>query len=304
MLKYILKKIGIAVLTIFVLITLTFFLVKLLPGDPFRNEKVPAAIQARQREYYGLDKPVFEQYLTYLNNLLHGDLGTSLKSLGRSVTDIIKEHFPVSAQLGLFSLIIHTIIGLFFGILCAQYRGRWPDYLLLLIAVIGVALPVMVIGPLLRYLLGVKLAVLPVAGWGSFKQLLLPSFVLGLSTVATYTRNMRASMLGIMSQDYIKTARAKGLSPSHVILKHELKNAIVPLMSSMGVSIATILSGTFVVEDLFLIPGLGRHFVNSITALDYPLVMGLTLFYGSFLVVMNLLVDILYGIVDPRIRVN
>lgn len=162
----------------------------------------------------------------------------------------------------------------------------------------------MVIGPLLRYLLGVKLAVLPVAGWGSFKQLLLPSFVLGLSTVATYTRNMRASMLGIMSQDYIKTARAKGLSPSHVILKHELKNAIVPLMSSMGVSIATILSGTFVVEDLFLIPGLGRHFVNSITALDYPLVMGLTLFYGSFLVVMNLLVDILYGIVDPRIRVN
>ncbi|MCR4711328.1 MAG: ABC transporter permease [Clostridia bacterium] len=304
MLKYTLKRIGIALLTIFVLITITFFLVKLLPGDPFRNEKVPQEIQERQRAYYGLDKPVIEQYFTYIENLLHGDLGSSMRQKGRPVISIIKENFPVSAKLGLWSLIIFDSIGILFGILCAHNRGKWPDYTLLMLAVIGVALPSMVIGPLVRYFFGAKLGWLPVAGWGEFEQMILPSFVLGLSGVASYTRSMRASMLGVMSEDYIKTAQAKGLAPRQIVLRHELKNSFVPLMSSLGVAVANILTGTFVVEDMFLIPGLGKHFVNSITTLDYPLIMGLTLFYGSFLVVMNLLVDVLYGVVDPRIRIE
>lgn len=304
MLKYTLSRIVIALLTLFVLITATFFLVKLLPGDPFLNEKVPVEIQERQREYYGLNKPVVEQYFIYLGNLLRGDLGYSLKTMGRSVVDIIKDFFPVSAKLGLISMVVFDTLGILCGIICAQNRGKWPDYILLVFAVVCVALPSMVVGPLMRYILGAQLQLLPVAGWGSFPQIIMPSVILGLGAVAGYTRSMRASMLTVMSEDYIKTARAKGISPARVILKHELKNSFVPIMSSLGVGVASILTGTFVVEDMFLIPGLGKHFTNSILSLDYPLVMGLTIFYGAFLIVMNLLVDVLYGIVDPRIRTS
>ena len=302
MLKYILSRILIALTTLFVLITATFFLVKMLPGDPFLNDKVPVEIQERQREYYGLNKPVIEQYFTYMGNLFKGDLGYSLKTMGRSVKDVITEFFPVSAKLGLISMLVFDTLGILCGIICAQNRGKWPDYALLVFAVVCVALPSMVIGPLMRYVLGAKLHLLPVAGWGSFRPMIMPSVILGLGGIAGYTRSMRASMLTVMSEDYIKTARAKGISPARVIWKHELKNSFVPIMSSLGVGIASILTGTFVVEDMFLIPGLGEHFTNSILSLDYPLVMGLTIFYGAFLIVMNLLVDVLYGIVDPRIR--
>lgn len=302
MLKYILSRILIALTTLFVLITATFFLVKMLPGDPFLNDKVPVEIQERQREYYGLNKPVIEQYFTYMGNLFKGDLGYSLKTMGRSVKDVITEFFPVSAKLGLISMLVFDTLGILCGIICAQNRGKWPDYALLVFAVVCVALPSMVIGPLMRYVLGAKLHLLPVAGWGSFRQMIMPSVILGLGGIAGYTRSMRASMLTVMSEDYIKTARAKGISPARVIWKHELKNSFVPIMSSLGVGIASILTGTFVVEDMFLIPGLGKHFTNSILSLDYPLIMGLTIFYGAFLIVMNLLVDVLYGIVDPRIR--
>lgn len=205
-------------------------------------------------------------------------------------------------MLDLHSYLVFDTLGILCGIICAQNRGKWPDYALLVFAVVCVALPSMVIGPLMRYVLGAKLHLLPVAGWGSFRQMIMPSVILGLGGIAGYTRSMRASMLTVMSEDYIKTARAKGISPARVIWKHELKNSFVPIMSSLGVGIASILTGTFVVEDMFLIPGLGKHFTNSILSLDYPLVMGLTIFYGAFLIVMNLLVDVLYGIVDPRIR--
>lgn len=302
MLKYTLTRVLIALLTLWVLVTATFFLVKALPGDPFSNDKVPAEIQERQKEYYGLNKPVGEQYVIYMKNLLKGDLGYSLKTVGRSVIDIIKDFFPVSAKLGIISMVIFDVLGILCGIICAQCRGKWPDYVLLVFAVVCVALPSMVIGPLMRYVLGAKLQLLPVAGWGTTKQMIMPSIILGLGSIAGYTRSMRASMLTVMSEDYIKTARAKGLSPARIVWKHELKNSFVPIMSGLGISIASVLTGTFVVEDMFLIPGLGRHFTNSIIALDYPLVMGLTIFYGAFLIVMNLLVDVLYGIVDPRIR--
>lgn len=302
MLRYTLKRVLIALITLWVLITATFFLMKLLPGDPFQNDKVPVQIQERQREYYGLNKPVHMQYLTYMGNLLKGDLGYSLTSVGRSVIDIITDFFPVSAKLGLISIVIFDFIGIAFGIICAQFRGKWPDYVLLVLAVVLVALPSMVVGPLMRYIFGAKLRWLPVAGWGKPAQMVMPVIILGLSAIASYTRSMRASMLTVMGEDYIKTARAKGLGTFKVIMRHELKNSFVPIMSGLGISIASILTGTFVVEDMFLIPGLGKHFTNSIISLDYPVVMGLTIFYGAFLILMNLLVDVLYGVVDPRIR--
>jgi len=302
MAKYVLNKVIIAIITVFVLATATFFMMKLIPGDPFASVTTKVEVQEAQRAYYGLDKPVVEQYLTYMGNLLKGDLGYSMKKTGRTVVDIIKEAFPTSAVLGLTSLFFAEVIGWTFGMLCAQYRNRWPDYVLMVFAVLGIAMPSMVIGPLMRYTFGVALKWLPVTGWGSIEQMIMPSLVLGLGTIAGGTRSMRASMLGVMTQDYVITARAKGISPIRVVMKHEFKNSLVPLVSNLGVGIAGVMMGSFVVESMFLIPGLGRYFVDSVTNLDYPLIMGLTVFYGTVLVTLNLLVDVLYGFLDPRIR--
>jgi len=304
MAKYIIKRILISGATVFILISLTFFLVKILPGDPFQSATVPYAIQEKQRVYYGLDKPLFEQYLIYLKNLARGDLGYSLKKTGHTVNGIIADSFPVSAKLGLVALVFAETTGILFGVLCARYRNRWPDYLLMLFAIAGIALPSMVIGPILRMVLGVKLGILPVTGWGSPAQVVMPAFVLGLSVVASNTRAMRASMLGVVTQDYVTTARAKGLKPARIIMKHEFKNSLVPIVTSLGPQIASILTGSFVVETIFRIPGIGKYYVDAISNLDYTLVMGLTIFFGSFLVLMNLLVDIAYGLVDPRIRIH
>jgi len=304
MFGYIWRKFLTAVATVLVLATLTFFLTKLLPGNPFLSETVPEVVQQKQREFYGLDKPVSVQYFIYMGNLLKGDLGFSLKKTGKSIVSIIGETFPVSAKLGLLAFVFSQLIGILFGILCAQFKNRWPDYLLMVVAILGIALPAMVLGPLMRYFLGVKLRLLPVTGWGSPSQMIMPAFVLGMGPIAVMTRNMRASMLGVTTQDYIKTARSKGLSPSRVVMKHEFKNSLVPIITNMGIQIASIMTGSFVVESIFLIPGLGKYFVDSITTLDYSLIMGLTIFYGAFLVVMNLIVDILYGVIDPRIRLS
>ncbi len=302
--KFIGKRILIALVTVFVLATLTFFLMKLIPGDPFQSEDVSPYVQELQRQYYGLDKSVYEQYFIYMKNLLHGDLGVSLTKSGRSVSSIIMETFPVSAKLGMISLVFAELIGLCFGIICAQFKNKWPDYLLMLVAIVGVALPSMVLGPILRYLLGVKWKLLPVTGWGTAAQIIMPAIVLGMGTIAGRTRSMRASMLSVTTQDYVKTARAKGLNNYEVIMHHEFKNSLVPILTNMGVQIASILMGSFVVEQIFLIPGLGRYFVDSISSLDYPVIMGTTIFFGTFLVILNLIVDILYGLVDPRIRVK
>ena len=302
--KFIGKRILIALVTVFVLATLTFFLMKLIPGDPFQSEDVSPYVQELQRQYYGLDKSVYEQYFIYMKNLLHGDLGVSLTKSGRSVSSIIMETFPVSAKLGMISLVFAELIGLCFGIICAQFKNKWPDYLLMLVAIVGVALPSMVLGPILRYLLGVKWKLLPVTGWGTAAPIIMPAIVLGMGTIAGRTRSMRASMLSVTTQDYVKTARAKGLNNYEVIMHHEFKNSLVPILTNMGVQIASILMGSFVVEQIFLIPGLGRYFVDSISSLDYPVIMGTTIFFGTFLVILNLIVDILYGLVDPRIRVK
>ncbi len=302
MLRYVCKRIVLAVLTVVVLATATFFLSKILPGNPFLDEKVPVEIQQRQLAYYGLDKPVIVQYGIYMRNLLRGDLGTSLKYYGREVTAIIREGFPVSAVLGLVALFLGQLLGWSFGIIAAQFKNRYPDYLIMLLAIAGVALPSMVLGPILRYFLGVRLGILPVAGWGTWQHFVLPVLVLMFESVGSTARSMRANMLNVSTQDYMKTARAKGMHPFKVVMRHQFKNASVPVVTGLGFRIANIIMGSFVVEQIFVIPGLGKHMVNAINTLDYPLIMGLTIFYGSFLVLMNFLVDLMYGVVDPRIR--
>lgn len=303
MLLYSVKRVAISLFTIFVLASATFFLSKVLPGNPFMNDKVPVVIQQRQLAYYGLDKPVAVQYVTYMKNLLRGDLGTSLKRYGLEVVSIIRSGFPVSAALGLVALFYGQIAGWSFGILAAQFKNRWPDYLLMVVAILGIALPSMVIGPIMRYIFGVKLHVLPVTGWGTWKHYVLPVLILMFESLGGTARGMRANMLNVSTQDYMKTARAKGMHPARIVLRHQLKNASVPVVTGLGFRIATIIMGSFVVENIFLIPGLGKYMVEAINTLDYPVIMGLTVFYGTFLVFMNFLVDLVYGMLDPRIRI-
>lgn len=303
MLKYSMQRLAYSILTIYVLATATFFLMKMLPGDPFQNNTVPWEVQQRQKAYYNLDKPVWVQYLIYIGNLLKGDMGTSLKNYGREITSYIKEGFPVSASLGLAAFFISQFVSWPLGVTASQFRNRWPDYVLVLVAVAGIALPTMVIGPILRYVLGVRLKVLPVTGWGTWKNYVMPVMVMLFESTGASVRSLRANMLNVSTQDYIKTARAKGLHPFKVIVRHQVRNAAVPWVTGIPGRLAGLMLGSFVVENIFVIPGLGKHMVTAIGNLDYPLIMGSTIFFGAFMVFANLLSDLLYGVVDPRIRI-
>jgi len=302
--RYIVRRLLVSLITIWILATLTFFLVRILPGDPFTSEKITPEIKANMMKYYGLDKPLPVQYATYMGNLLKGDMGYSLRYKNREVNNIIADAFPASAELGIRSLIFSVSVGLVLGIIAALNHNKGWDYASMVIAVIGVSVPSFVVGALIQYLFGIKWKILPVAQWKSFAHTIMPTFSLGLGTLALIARLMRTSMLEVVGQDYIKTAKAKGLSPAQVTVKHQIRNAILPVVTVLGPLVAALLTGTFVVEQIFAIPGLGRHYVLSIQNLDYTMVMGLTIFFGAFLVAMNFLVDIAYGLVDPRIRVG
>ena len=304
MLRYIVRRLIVSLITIWILATLTFFLVRILPGDPFTSEKITPEIKANMMKYYGLDKPLPVQYATYMGNLLKGDMGYSLRYKNREVNNIIADAFPASAELGIRSLVFSVSVGLILGIIAALNHNKGWDYASMVIAVIGVSVPSFAVGALIQYLFGIKWKILPVAQWKSFAHTIMPTFPLGLGTLALIARLMRTSMLEVVGQDYIKTAKAKGLSPAQVTVKHQIRNAILPVVTVLGPLVAALLTGTFVVEQIFAIPGLGRHYVLSIQNLDYTMVMGLTIFFGAFLVAMNFLVDIAYGLVDPRIRVG
>ena len=302
--KYILRRLVISLLTIWLLATASFFLLRVLPGNPFQTEKLlTVEMQQKMIRYYGLDKPILEQYATYMGNLLHGDMGYSMKYTNRTVNSIITSGFPVSAALGIRALAVALPIGLFLGILSARKRGKALDYTAVLISVIGVSIPSFIMGTFLQYIFAIQLKLLPIAQWKNEASAVLPTAALALALLASLTRVMRASMLEVISQDYVKTARAKGLSEGHVVFFHQIRNALVPIVTMLGPMVASVLMGTFVIEKIFAIPGLGQHFVNSITGLDYTVTMGLTIFYGAFLVAANFLVDIAYGLVDPRIRI-
>ena len=308
--SYILKRLVYSVITIFVLIAVTFALMHLVPGDPFIGAKaIPQATKDAMYAKSGLDKPLFVQFVLYVANVLHGDLGISLADK-RAVVDIIGQAFPVSLDLGIRSLIFAFIVGLLLGIVAAVHRGKAGDTAAMLVALIGVSVPSFIIGALIQYFLGLKLfqatgvRVFAIMGWTGFNSKILPAFALAFGSMATISRLMRTSMLDVLSQDYIKTAKAKGLSQTQIIWKHAVRNAIMPVVTVLGPLVAAVLTGAFVVENIFAIPGLGKYFVQCVQSNDYTVISGTTLFYGAFLVFANLVVDIVYGLIDPRVKLT
>lgn len=310
MVKYIVKRIFYSFLTLMVLVTLTFFMMRLLPGDPFIGQKaIPETTMKALNEKYGLDKPMLQQLFIYIGNVFRGDLGISIH-YNRPVNDIIRQAFPYSFDLGMRALIFATVIGILLGIVAAVKRGTHWDTLSMFLAIIGVSVPGFIVGSLLQYFFALKLtqwtgiAFFPNTGWNGFAAKLLPSFALSLSSLATVSRLMRTSMMDVLSQDYIKTAKSKGLSQRTIVWKHAVRNAIMPVITVLGPISAALLTGAFVVENIFAIPGMGKFFVYSIQTQDYTLISGTTLFYGAFLIIANLLVDLAYGFIDPRIKLN
>jgi ABC-type dipeptide/oligopeptide/nickel transport system permease component len=310
MLRYVLKRIGAGVLTVFLLATATFALMHAVPGDPLaRGKALSPQIRENLKRKYGLDRPVLVQYGVYLGNMVRGDFGISFTQQNRTVNEIITTHFPVSAVLGLFSLFFATVGGIAFGAVAARSRGRIGDGLLMAFVILGISVPSFVFAAVGQWLITVVnrrvgFSLLPSGGWGTLRHMLVPALVLGLGTLAFLARLMRSSLLEVIHQDYIRTAVAKGLPPWRIFFSHQLRNAVLPVVTVLGPSIAAITTGGFVVESVFAIPGLGRYFVQAVQQLDYTVIMGLTVFYGAFLVFMVIVTDLLYGLVDPRISVT
>lgn len=308
MAKYLVKRVLMAAVTVLFVAVITFFLMNAIPGNPWLSDKTPpqATLDALNAKY-GLDQPLPVQLGKYLGNLLRGDFGVSIRMMKNyPVLDIILEMFPVSARIGLIALIWAILAGVPLGCLSAYYRGRPLDSVLRVVSTLGVATPEFVIAAVIMVLFtgGGVFPILPntfnLKDWTSY---ILPCFSLGLYPMCYIARQTRASMLDVLGQDYIKTARAKGLRPSRIIFKHALKNAVIPVITFLGPLTAFVLSGGFVVEKVFSVPGLGRYFVQSILNRDYPVIMGTAVFLAAFLVLMNLVVDILYRVVDPRIDI-
>ena len=303
-LSYILKRIVMAVFTLWAVITITFFVMKAVPGDPFASEKaVTPAARAALEAKYGLDKPLFEQYLNYLSGALHFDFGPSLKQRGREVTTIIMDGMKTSAKLGVIALILATVLGILLGALAALRRNTFIDRFIMVLTTAFVSMPSFIMGSLLLILFSIQLGWLPANG-AAEGGLILPIVTLALYPMSYITRLTRSSMLDVLGQDYIRTAKAKGVSERNVLLHHALKNSLIPVITYFGPELAYIVTGSLVVEQIFAVPGIGRAFVNSITGRDYTLIMGTTVVLASLIVVMNLVSDILYKVVDPRITLE
>ena len=310
MFLYSLKRLLQGIVTVWFIATATFFAMHNVPGDPLLNDRaVSESIRANLESKYGLDQPLGTQYVIYLRNLVRGDFGISFTQENREVNDIIREHFPVSAILGILAVVFAATGGILLGALTAIYRNRLPDFIIMLLVILGISVPSFVIAAMSQLALVslndmIGATILPVAGWGTVLHMLVPALVLGLGTMAYLTRLMRSSMLEVVGSDYIRTAKSKGVPPPRIFTKHQVRNAILPVVTVLGPSIASITTGGFVVELVFAIPGLGRYFVQAVQQLDYTVIMGTTVFYGAFLVFMVILVDVLYGLIDPRVRVE
>ena len=303
-LRYIVKRLILAVVTLWAVITVTFFVMHAVPGGPFTREKaISAEAQAALEAKYGLDKPLFEQYTTYLNDAVHGNFGPSIKQRGRMVTDIIVDGMKTSAKIGLIALVIATFFGIILGAIAALRRNSLADKAIMVITTAFVSMPSFIMGSLLMILFCVAFKILPANG-ASQGGLILPVITLSLYPMAYITRLTRSSMLDVLGQDYIRTAKAKGVSERNVILKHALKNSLIPVITYFGPELAYIVTGSLVVEQIFAVPGIGRYFVSSITGRDYPLIMGTTIVLASLIVIMNLVSDIMYKVVDPRINLE
>ena len=317
-LKFLIKRIAMGLVTLWLVITITFFLIHMLPGDPFQSEKaIPPKVKENLMAKYHLDRPLGEQYVEYLKNIAKGDLGASMKVRGRTVNDVINKSFFVSADLGARSIIFALVLGIPLGIIAALKRGKYQDKIAMVIAIIGISVPSFVIAGLMhKYVVDIhngffiKQLGLPrmfrirISGWDSFDKKILPPIALGLYTVALIARLLRNKMIEVMGQDYIRLAVAKGVKPRNIVFKHALRNAILPIITIMGPTIAAVLTGSFVIEKMFSIPGLGKYFVDSINDRDYTMVLGVTVFYAIFLIGMMIVMDLVYALVDPKIKLG
>ena len=316
-LKFLIKRIAMGLVTLWLVITITFFLIHMLPGDPFQSEKaIPPKVKENLMAKYHLDRPLGEQYVEYLKNIAKGDLGASMKVRGRTVNDVINKSFLTSADLGARSIIFALALGIPLGIIAALKRGKFQDRLSMIVAIIGISVPSFVLAGLMqKYFVDVHNGILIdqynlplirilLSGWDRPEKKILPVVALGLYTVALIARLLRNKMIEVMGQDYIRLAVAKGVKPKNIVFRHALRNAILPIITIMGPTIAAVLTGSFVIEKMFSIPGLGKYFVDSINDRDYTMVLGVTVFYAIFLIIMMILVDIVYVLVDPKIKLG
>ncbi len=305
MTKYIIKRFLMMVVTILVIASLTFVLMHSIPGSPFNEERTTnETIQANLEKFYKLDQPLYVQYFYYLKSIVTFDFGPSIKKPNETVNDLLARGFPISFELGITTILVALLSGIILGTLAALRHNGILDYAAMTFAVIGISVPNFVLATLLIQQLAVNLEWLPAATWSSPKHMILPTLALATGPMAIIARLTRSSMLEVLTQDYIKMARAKGLSPVRIVIRHALRNALMPVVTIMGTMLAGILTGTFVIERIFAIPGMGKYFVESINNRDYPVIMGTTVFYSAFLVFMLFLVDIVYGILDPRIKLH
>ena len=305
MLKYIGKRVMGMLVTMWVIITLTFLLMHAVPGSPLNTEQTTNdAVRANMEEHFGLNDPLYIRYFDYLKSLAQFDFGPSIKQHPTSVNELISRGFPVSLELGITALVVAIISGITLGIFAALRRNGVIDYGMMTFAVIGISVPNFILATLLIYQVAGQWRLLPVGTWASWKHMILPALALGTTPMAIIARLTRSSMVEVLTQDYIRTAKAKGLSPFKIVIKHALRNSLLPVVTILGTLVASILTGSFVIERIFAIPGMGRYFVESINSRDYPVIMGTTIFYSGILMIMLLIVDVLYGILDPRIKLN
>ncbi|MFD1852166.1 ABC transporter permease [Oceanobacillus bengalensis] len=305
MLQYILKRFLISMVTLWIIVTITFILMVSIPGSPFNDERASnETVQANLEAHYNLDDPYHVQYLLYLKSVATLDFGPSIKQPNQTVNDLLGRGFPISFELGIVTIIVAVISGIVLGIISALRHNGIVDYLAMGLAVLGISIPNFILATLLIQELAVNAKIFPVATWSSPMHMVLPVLALATGPMAIIARLTRSTMIEVLTQDYIKMARAKGLSPWKITIKHALRNALMPIVTIMGTLLAGILTGTFVIEQIFAIPGMGKYFVESINQRDYPVIMGTTVFYSAFLIFMLFLVDIVYGILDPRIKLH
>ncbi len=305
MIKFIAKRIFEAIPTLLVLITISFFLMRFAPGNPFSSERpLPPEVMANIEAKYGLDKPVFEQYTTYLGNIIQGDFGPSFKYKDFTVNELVTKALPVSAKIGFFAFIFALVMGVTVGTIAALKQNTWIDYTIMSTAMAGVVMPSFILAPVLIYIFSINLGWLPAGGWldGSLKYMLLPMFGMSLLYVATFARITRGSMIETLNSNFIRTARAKGLSYPYIIVKHALKPALLPVVSYMGPAFVGIITGSVVIETIFGLPGIGKLFVNAAFNRDYSLVLGITILIGTLTIIFNAIVDIVLAYIDPKIR--
>lgn len=305
MVKYILKRLALLIFTLFLVITATFFLMQIMPGTPFNNPKLTPQMIAQLNKAYGLDLPLWQQYLNYLVNAFRGDFGTSFQYQNQSVSMLIGQRLPISAQLGAEALVVGVVAGLFMGAASARNKNNKIDGALGVVSTLGISVPSFILGIILLYLFGFKWPLFPVSGWGdSFSETVLPTIALAVGPAAVVTRFVRSEMIEALSSDYVQLARAKGLNEKEIVNKHAYRNSMIPVLTLIGPTAAGLLTGSTLIENIFSIPGIGQQFVSSIPTKDFPVIMGTTIVYALMLMVMILITDILTAIVDPRVRLQ